>query len=920
MDSGSSTGGGSGIPPAEGATPAMAQWFAAKAAHPDALVFFRMGDFFELFFADAEAASQALDIALTYRGEHRGQRIPMCGVPAHAWEGYLARLIRRGFRVAICDQTETPEEAKRRKAPTIRREVVRIVTPGTVTEDALLEAARPAWLLALAPEAGSGSANGGERIGAAWLDVSTGAFATDCPPRAELAGLIARLDPAEVIAPPALASGDPAIAASGLPVALSEPPRDPARLVREAFGVSTLDGFGSFAEAELAAAAMALDYVRTTQAGALPRLSPPAPQGARGVLQLDAATRRSLEILRDQRGGTESTLFAAVNRTLTAAGARELAARLSSPLAEAGPIAARHDAVGFLLAAPGPRSALRAALKGAPDMARALGRLSLDRFAPRDLAAIRDGLARAEAAAEAIEGAAGAPPVPALLREALVALRPADSPREELTRALAETLPARLEDGGVIAAGYDGQLDALRGLREGAREAIAALQLDLAQSWGVASLKIRHHQQFGFLAEMPSAAGEKLLRDPPTSGHIPVHRQTMANAHRFTCAALAELDRKVAEAADGAARRERACAQHLRRVCLDAAPGIAAAAAALAELDVHAAAAELAASGGAPWCRPELSDRPDFCITAGRHPVVEAALRRARGPAFVPNDCDLSPGRRICLLTGPNMAGKSTFLRQNALIVVLAQAGLFVPAESARLGLVDRLFSRVGAADDIAGGRSTFMVEMAESAAILNQAGPRSLVVLDEVGRGTATWDGLAIAWAVLEALHDRIRCRAIFATHFHELVALAGKLPELVPATMKVREWRGEVVFQHLVGPGAAERSWGLHVAKLAGVPRPVLARAEAVLAALEARARGLDPLSDELPLFANRPGSSPPAQGADPAAAAAPSHPALRELEALDPDSMSPREAQEALYRLKTLMTESAVPEARDTVLSSR
>jgi DNA mismatch repair protein MutS len=403
---------------------------------------------------------------------------------------------------------------------------------------------------------------------------------------------------------------------------------------------------------------------------------------------------------------------------------------------------------------------------------------------------------------------------------------------------------------------------------------------------------------------MPSQPGEKLLRDPPAQAvgeYAPIHRQTMANGHRFTCSALAGLDRRLAEAAEQAARRERLILRRLRELVLAAAPGIAAAAAVLAELDVHAAAAELAAE--ARWCRPEMVERPEFRVVAGRHPVVEAALRRNHSGAFVPNDADLSPGRRLCLLTGPNMAGKSTFLRQNALLVVLAQAGLFVPAEGARLGLVDRLFSRVGAADDLAGGRSTFMVEMSETAAILNQAGPQSLVVLDEVGRGTATWDGLAIAWAVLEALHDRLRCRTIFATHFHELTALAGKLPELAPATMRVREWKGEVVFLHSVGPGAAERSWGLHVARLAGVPKGVLARAAQVLAALEQRARGLDPLSDELPLFAQ---PRPPA-----AAAEVGSHPALAALAALEVDALSPRQAQEALYRLKSLLTD-AVPGA--------
>jgi DNA mismatch repair protein MutS len=869
----------------------MAQWFAARAQHPGALVFFRMGDFFELFFEDAHKAGELLGLAVSHRGEHQGEPIPMAGVPVHALEGYLARLIRAGHRVAICDQRETPEQAKARKAPTIRREVVRLVTPGTITEDALLEGARPAWLLALC-------AREGEPLGAAWADLSTGAFRTEALPEAELGALLARLEPAELLAATAL-EGHPALAPFAGRIAPAEPPRDPAGALAEFYGVATMEGFGAFQPAELAAAATALAYLRATQGEAAPRLRPPEPAGGGNTLRMDAATRRSLEILRSERGDTRNCLLSAVDRTLTGAGARELAARLACPLADMAPVVARHDAVAALLADAPARATLRAHLKGAPDMARALARLSLDRFAPRDLAALRDGLGRAEAMANFLHGR----PLPLLLEDAAAALVPEASPRAELDRALAENLPARVEDGGTVAAGYDGELDALRRLRDDGRAAVAALQMDLAQAWGVASLKIRHHQQFGYLAEMPAAAGEKLLRAPPAPGPMaPVHRQTMANAIRFTCAALAELDRKLSEAGQQAMKREALVVRHLRDLCLGAAFGIDASAQAMAEFDIHAAAAELAA--GQRWCRPEMVERPDFRIVQGRHPVVEAALARdgLKGAAFVPNDADLSPGRRLCLLTGPNMAGKSTFLRQNAIMAVLAQAGLFVPAESARIGLVDRLFSRVGAADDIAGGRSTFMVEMTETAAILNQATSRSLVVLDEVGRGTATWDGLAIGWAVLEALHDRIRARAVFATHFHELTALAGKLPELAPATMKVREHRGEVVFLHLVAPGASERSWGLHVAKLAGVPREVVARAAAVLAALEERARGLDPLAGEMPLFA-RPAPAPavveqvgpPEAGPDPLRAA---------LAGIDPDALTPRAALEALYRLKAML----------------
>ncbi|MFN6954465.1 MAG: DNA mismatch repair protein MutS [Acetobacteraceae bacterium] len=851
------------LPPAEGATPAMAQWFAAKAAHPDALLFFRMGDFYELFFADAEAAAAALDIALSHRGEHRGEPIPMCGVPAHAAEPYLARLIRQGFRVAICEQTETPEQAKARRAPTIRREVVRVVSPGTVTEDALLDGARPSWLLALCEGAG--------RVGAAWADVSTGAFRTEALARADIPSLLARLDPAEILAPAGLLPG----------AREAVPPADPARRVAAAFGVADAAGFGEFTAAELSAAATLLDYLAA--AGPLPRLDPPAPQGGAGLLAMDAATRRSLDILKAERGDARNSLLAAVDRTLSAGGRRELAARLAAPLADIAAIRARQAEAEALAADAPLADALRARLRGLPDLERALARLSVGRFAPRDLAAIRDGLLAAEAIAARL---AEAPLPPATTPAPPAGLGP------ELARALADPLPARAEEGGVIARGYDGELDALRALRDDARGAVAALQRDLAQAWGVAGLKIRHHQQFGYLAELPSAAGEKLLRAPPKTDAAlaPIHRQSMANAQRFTCQALAALDRRIAEAAEQAARREAAAVAHLVRATLAQGAAIAATARALAALDVAAASAALLATRR--WTLPAVSEGREFVLEQARHPVVEAALARARGPAFVPNDLDLSPGRRLMLLTGPNMAGKSTFLRQAALAVILAQSGLPVPAAAARIGLVDRLFSRVGAADDIAEGRSTFMVEMTETAAILNQATDRSLVVLDEVGRGTATWDGLAIAWAVVEALHDRLRCRGIFATHFRELTALAGKLPDLACARMLVADHKGQVVFQHLVGPGVADRSWGLHVARLAGVPRPVLARAGAVLAALEARAEGLDPVADELPLFGTAPRPQPPVE---------PPSPALAILDATDPDSLSPREALEILYRLK-------------------
>ncbi len=840
----------------------MAQWFALKEKHPDALLFFRMGDFFEMFFADAEAASGALDIALTHRGEHGGAPIPMCGVPVSTADLYLARLIRRGFRVAVAEQME---DAKNRtgKAP-IRRDVVRLITPGTLTEDSLLDSARPNLLLALAETA--------EHAGAAWLDVSTGLFETTQVSPGGLAALLGRLDPAEILAAENFALGD--YSARRAPPMAAPPPLAARRRLAEAFGAASLDAFGTFSDAEAAAGALALDYVRLTQAGNLPRLSHPVPTGASAQMDMDAATRASLEILRTREGSEKLTLFASVNRTLTQAGARALAFWVSAPLTDAAAIAGRQDAWGWLVASPEHLGALRQALRGAPDMARALARLSLGRGSPRDLAAIGGGLTASLHAAATIEGA-----VPAALAAARQALRPAPALRDLLGRALAETVPARLDEGGVIAPGFDQELDAHRRLRDDSRRVISQMQLDFCQEFGVASLKIRHHAQLGYILEAPAVAVEGLRAHPALT-----LRQGMANGARFTHPALSDLDRRITEAADRAAAREKLVFATLVTAVLAESAALAEAASALALLDVLQSCARLA-EGGA-WCRPVVEDSEAFCVTAGRHPVVEAAL--AGNAAFVPNDCDLSPDRRVLLLTGPNMAGKSTYLRQNALIAILAQAGLPAPATAVRLGIIDRLFSRVGAADELARGRSTFMVEMTETAAILHQAGPRSLVIVDEIGRGTATLDGLAIAWAVLEALHSQLRCRTIFATHFHELAQLTGTLPRLSPHMMRVREWRGDVVFLHEVAAGAAGRSWGVHVARLAGVPAPVVRRAGILLANLE---KGREPVIADLPLFA----ALPPAEAA--------SDPVQEALEAVDPEGLSAREALALVYRLKEL-----------------
>jgi DNA mismatch repair protein MutS len=861
-------------PSALGATPAIAQWFAAKADHPDALLFFRMGDFYELFFADAEAAAAALDIALSHRGEHGGTPIPMCGVPHHAAEAYLARLIRRGFRVAIVEQMEDPK-ARTGKLP-IRREVVRVITPGTITEETLLEAGRPNLLMAVTWDK--------DGLGAAWVDVSTGLFETAALPLPELQALLGRLEPAEILAPQTLNLGDWDMRRSPEPVPST--PLIARRRLAEAFGTASLDAFGTFSDGEAIAAAMALDYVRSTQSGALPRLGRPEPQGQAGALSMDAATRANLEIHRSRDGSAKHTLSSTVQRTLSAAGTRMLASWLSSPLTDHSAIIRRQDAWSWCIANPDSTRKLRGILRTAPDMARALGRLSLNRGSPRDLTSIRDGLKAAFAVAGSLQ-----PPLPAGLVEARSKIPIESTLAHDLEVALTDPAPSRLDDGGIVKPGFDGQLDAHRALRDESRQVIATLQLDYAQRYGVASLRIKHHAQLGYVIEAPAVAVEKLRAFPDLT-----LRQGMANGARFTEAALSELDQRIREAAEQATARERVVFAELVRKVVDHSDELAGCAEALAYLDVTQSAAGLAESG--TWVRPTLTCGDDFHIEAGRHPVVESAL--ASQAAFVPNNCDLSPDRRVMLLTGPNMAGKSTFLRQNALFVVLAQAGLPVPAEAAVLGIVDRLFSRVGAADDLARGRSTFMVEMTETAAILHQAGPKSLVVVDEIGRGTSTLDGLAIAWAVLEALHSAIRCRTIFATHFHELAELADRLPRLKPYTMRVKEWKGSVVFLHEVAEGAARRSWGIHVAELAGVPAPVVRRAASLMAAMEKQGGPLNASTSlrGLPLFAATtvPDETVPENDEV-------SH--LRKaLGDINPDTMTPKQALEALYLLKALV----------------
>jgi len=879
----------------------MAQYLEIKRQHPDGVLFYRMGDFYELFFDDAVRAAKALDIALTKRGQHRGQDIPMAGVPVHTAEMYLARLIRLGFKVAVCEQVEDPAEAKKRGSKAVvKREVVRLVTPGTITEEALLDARRHNYLAAVAEAE--------RRLGLAWLDMSTGAFTVQRLAPNALAAALERLQPGELLVADKLVQRPELFETLGqwkerlTPLPAQRFDSDSGRRRLQAlYQVEALDAFGAFGRAELAAAGALVDYVELTQKGRLPRLEQPRLLAEGAVMEIDAATRRSLEIDRSiSTGDRNGSLVGALDRSVTGAGARLLLARLSAPLTDTAAIARRLDMVQHFVVEAGQRADVRASLRGVADIERALTRLLLGRGGPRDLAAIRIGLAAAAELRRALDAAPPNPlsPPSADLKAALVDLGHHDPLIQRLARALATDLPLIARDGGFVAPGYLPELDEQRALRDESRRLIAELQQAYARETGVSALKVKHNNVLGYFIEVSQTNADRLTKSEAAQRFI--HRQTMAGAMRFSTVELGELERKIAQAADKALAIELRLFDDLVTEVRAQADAIARAAQGLAQLDVATALAELAVEQN--LSRPVVDDSRDFVVRGGRHLVVETAL--PSGQRFIANDCDLSPGRRLWLVTGPNMAGKSTFLRQNALIAILAQAGCYVPAQECRIGVVDRLFSRVGASDDLARGRSTFMVEMVETAAILNLAGPRALVILDEIGRGTATYDGLSIAWACVEHLHEVNKCRALFATHYHELVALTGRLADLAAYTMRVKEWQGEVVFLHEVAPGAADRSYGIHVAKLAGLPAAAVARAEEVLVKLEAgEQRGaVADLASDLPLFAAaRP------RGAQETRGAAPS-PVDDALRTINPDELTPRDALDALYRLKSLLGDKA------------
>src|SRR5471032_3124982 len=869
-------------------TPMMEQYLEIKAANPGLLLFYRMGDFYELFFEDAEIASRALGIMLTKRGKHQGMDIPMCGVPVERSDDYLHRLIASGHRVAVCEQMEDPAAARARgNKSVVRRDVVRLVTPGTLTEDTLLDARANNYLLALARARGSA---GSDRLGLAWIDISTSEFiVTECS-TGELAATLSRINPNEVIVTDAL-YGDPELGPLLRELAAVTPlTRDvfdsatAERRLCDYFAVATMDGLSAMSRLEATAAAAAVTYIDRTQVGKRPPLSPPSREAAGTTMAIDPATRANLELTRTLSGERRGSLLDAIDCTVTPAGSRLLAQRLAAPLTESASIARRLDAIATFVADAAARDELRTTLRSAPDMSRALARLSVGRGGPRDLAGLRDGILAAD---QALTRLALIENLPLDILAAMEALRrPSRDLAREFERALAEQLPLIKRDGGFVREGYQTALDETRNLRDASRLVVASMQARYADESGIKGLKIRHNNVLGYFVEVTAQHGDKLMAAPLNATFI--HRQTLAGQVRFTTSELGEIEARIANAGDRALGLELEIFERLNAMVLAASDDLRAAAHAFALLDVATALAKLAVDDN--YVRPEVDTSLGFAIEGGRHPVVEQALRRD-GQPFIANACDLSPGPgqtsgQIWLLTGPNMAGKSTFLRQNALIALMAQTGSLVP-----------LFSRVGAADDLARGRSTFMVEIMETAVILNQASERSLVILDEIGRGTATFDGLSIAWAAIEHLHESNRCRALFATHYHELTALSAKLPRMFNATVRVKEWQGDVVFLHEVLPGSADRSYGIQVAKLAGLPPPVIARAKSVLAKLEAQDRGQTAraLVDDLPLFAV------PSRAAAEPAPPSDAEQLIAALAALHPDEMSPRDALEALYALK-------------------
>lgn len=867
------------------ATPTMQQFLAIKARHADCLLFYRMGDFYELFFEDAVTASKILDIALTKRGKHNGEDIAMCGVPVHSHDAYLEKLIKSGVKVAICEQLEDPAEAKKRGYKAIiMRDVVRIVTAGTITEENLLDARAANYLASITNNQQLTTNN----YTIAWLDISTGEFCLTTASKQLLAMELARIAPRELLICESLSQLEELKDFKAIfavqPDSIFDA-RRAERLLKEVYNVASLEVFGDFSEGEISACGSLLDYVQLTQKSAMPRLDIPKKEAVGTHLLIDAATMRNLEIMQTASGSRKGSLFSVIDETITSAGARLLAMQLSAPQTDIAEINARLNSVQAFLEQSEIRTEIRQLLKQVPDIERSLSRLCLGRGSPRDALAIANGLRVAQKIREIFELNRGN------LSEALQKLAPTLGGHEllfeKLFKAISAEAPLLARDGNFINAGYSTVLDELKNLRDQSQKLIINLQQKYIEATGITTLKIRFNNMLGYFIEITQSHHSKIIQEF-------IHRQTLANNMRYSTVELSELEQKINNATGNALKTELEIFASLLAEIVAASEGIIKTARALSKVDVSSALAHLAYRQN--YTRPVLENSLAFDIQNGRHPVVEASLQKS-GARFMGNNCNLENSGRLWLLTGPNMAGKSTFLRQNALIAIMAQAGSFVPAELAKIGVIDRLFSRVGAADDLARGQSTFMVEMVETATILLQATAKSLVILDEIGRGTATFDGLSIAWAVVEHLHNSIKCRGLFATHYHELTELTETLSALSCYNMKVKEWKGDLIFLHEVAKGSADRSYGIHVARLAGLPAAVIKRATDILHQLENQQNATSHIVEVLPLFSYN-------KQEDAKIADSKAEKISVELANINPDNLSPREALEELYRLREML----------------
>lgn len=841
-------------------TPMMQQYHAQKEQYEDTLLFFRMGDFFEMFHDDAILAAKVLDIALTKRGKKNdADSIPMCGVPAHSYEPYLHKLISAGYKVAICDQLESPEEAKKRGGykEIVRREVVRVVTPGTITEENLLDAKKPNYLLTLAKS--------GSEYAVAWVDISTGRFHTTKADKDSLASELGRIAPSEILLADSLLYDEKLFetynefkkkltpqAANIFDFKRAE------NKLKTFYKVISLESFGALSRAEVSACGALLEYLELTQKESLPTLEFPIAQESQNFMQIDYSTRRNLELTIGMHEDSLS-LLQVIDRTHTAAGARLLHSWLSAPLIYAEGINARLDSVDFFTEDADALQKTTAKLEQTPDLERAFSRICIGRGAARDMLMLRSALIQSGE----LKTLLNVKKPPRLLADYISDINPLNNLLSKLVDGFKDEVGVHLKDGNFIRKGYNSQLDNLINIRDHSRKLIDDLKQKYIDQTGVNNLKVNHNNVIGYFVEVTAQNAPKL-------GDEFIHRQTMANAMRFSTRELSDLQTKIITARDEALQLELKLFHELAEEVRANAEQLAKNARSIAFIDVVSSFASLAETN--KYNRPKIDESDAFDIKNGRHPVVEINAE------FMPNNSDLSKNQNCWLLTGPNMAGKSTFLRQNALITILAQIGCYVPAESAHIGCVDRIFSRVGASDNLSKGQSTFMVEMIETALILNHATAKSLVILDEIGRGTATYDGLSIAWSVLEYLHNKTGCRTIFATHYHELTKL--ELQRLSLHQMKVKEWEGDIIFQHEVGAGAADRSYGIHVAQLAGLPKSVTNRADKILKKLEADSIGAEPL----PLFEK-----------------AQSRETLNPLDDINPDELSPKQALELLYELK-------------------